>query len=59
MSNKIRVKSGLYLLSISEQIRSEWGRESSGQCIVTKNVHGYLDIPRIILPYLEDFKIYT
>ena len=24
-----------------------------------KNVHGYFDIPRIIFPYLEDFKIYT
>ena len=61
MSNKIRVMSGLYLLSISEQIRSAWGREgeSSGQCIVTKNVHGYFDIPRIIFPYLEDFKNYT
>ena len=52
MSNKIRVMSGLYLLSISEQIRSKWGREgeTSGQCIVTKNVHGYFDnfdIPRI------------
>ena len=57
MSNKIRVMSGLYLLSISEQIRSAW--ESSGQCIVTKNVHGYFDIPRIIFPYLEDFKNYT
>ena len=33
--------------------------ESSGQCIVTKNVHGYFDIPRIIFPYLEDFKNYT
>ena len=30
--------------------------ESPGQCIVTKNVHGCFDIPRIIFPYLEDFK---